>query len=292
MRGWARHLRAAREATEPSPDAVLRLQDRASAPGQLLRAAAVEPRPGAIERLKQTAPRRRPLRWLRLTPIPLVAAVAFVTLWALRPPPPLSELLSATIPTERRLTEALRLDYEGSGAVEGVELAPHIRWEVGRLGVELEPHRGVALTVETDEGEVAVLGTAFSVTRDALGTRVAVTRGRVRVSCREAAPIELGAGDEVECLPLRAAGWLGRAQALNRAGRPLEDVREAIDRGLNLATPGDPVAGELVALRIYALLQAGLYPEALSAAEAYLASGAAPRRAEVEALAAELRARP
>lgn len=175
---------------------------------------------------------------------------------------------------------------------ERVGRAPHIHWEAGTLAIDVTPNRGIDLVVETDEGSVQVVGTAFAVTRDALGTHVSVDRGHVRVSCVAGTERALGAGDETTCLPLRAAAWLGRAQALLVAGQPTDDVLDAITHGLALAAPADPASGELVALRIRVLVDAGRYPEALAAAYAYLASGAATRRGEVEALAAELRGRP
>jgi hypothetical protein len=194
-------------------------------------------------------------------------------------------------PTQRALTELVRLDYQGAGTVDGTERTPHIRWEAGTLDVEVTPGAGVDLSVETDEALVHVVGTAFSVTRDAMGTKVAVTRGHVRVTCTGAASEQLVVGGQAECLPVRAAAWIGRVQALMAASRPVDEILSSVDRGISLAGPGDPATGELVAMRIRVLMDSSRYEDALAAAESYLASGATPRRAEVEALATELRSR-
>lgn len=286
MSGWKRHYRAATDATEPSGGAVDRLRARGAWAAHLLHRAAIEPRRGAVDRLRTRRPRVRSQRWILLIP-----ALALL-LWLLRPPSPLSERLTSEHLTERELTSAVRLGYQGAGTVSGTVRDPRIRWEAGTLDVAVAPGRGVALAVETDEAVVHVVGTAFTVTRDALGTAVAVTHGRVRVSCTGASTRELAAGERVECLPVRPAAWIGRAQALIARGRPTDEVLAAVDRGLGLAAPGDPAAGELVALRIRVLMEARRYADALAAAEAYLESGATPRRPEVEELARALRGHP
>jgi hypothetical protein len=207
-------------------------------------------------------------------------------------PAPLSERLSAPAPTDRALTPHVALAYTGVGDVAGTERAPRIRWEAGTLDVDVTPRQGIDLSVETDEGTVRVIGTSFSVTRDAMGTTVAVSRGHVRVACGDTGERDLRAGDQLECPPVRAAGWIGRTQALMRAGRGADELLAAIDHGRALAAPDDPAAGELVAMRIRVLMESGRYEEALTAAEAYLASSAAPRRDEVAKLAEALRASP
>jgi ferric-dicitrate binding protein FerR (iron transport regulator) len=291
MSAWQRHFRAAAKATEPRPGAIERLQRRAALPGTLLRQAGIEPRPGALERLR--ARQRRPVaRFRPVLALPAVAFAAVLLFFWLRPPPPLSaELLSST-ETTRALTPHVALSYTGAGGVRGDAQAPRIRWEAGSLRVEVEPKQGIDLAVQTDEALVKVVGTAFRVTRDALGTTVSVERGHVEVRCGEGSPQQLLAGDRTECTPLRAAGWIGRVQAMMRAGQAPEVLLAAIDQGLALARPDDPAVGELVALKIRVLMGASRYPEAMAAAEAYLASGAVPRREEVSALLESLRARP
>lgn len=84
---------------------------------------------------------------------------------------------------------------------------------------------------------------------------------------------------------------LGRARALRKQGASVDDLLDAVSRGLALASPRDPAIGELVALRLDLLITNGRNAEALAAAEAYLASGETARRAEISVLAEELRGR-
>lgn len=288
MKGWHRHLRAALDATEPGAESVERLRRRARWPGTLLRQAAAEPRSNAVARLRAPPVRRSSrIGLLAMAAIPVAALVT----WFVWPARALSERLDAPERVSRSLTAEVDLDYQGSGSVEGTRRAPRIRWEVGRLDVSVMPDQGIDLVVETDEGAVRVVGTAFSVTRDALGTLVVVEHGEVNVTCQGGLPHAFHLGEQITCLPVRPAAWLGRAHALLAAGHPVDDVLDAVDQGLELSRREGPADGELVALRIRVLVDAGRYPEALRAADAYLASGATPRRSEVEALAAELRAR-
>jgi hypothetical protein len=94
---------------------------------------------------------------------------------------------------------------------------PRLEWEQGTLKVEVEPERGIDLAVHTREAEVRVVGTRFSVTRDALGTGVVVTHGHVAVLCADGEKALLGAGEARVCPPTHAAGLLGRANALAAA---------------------------------------------------------------------------
>ncbi|MFZ5481409.1 MAG: hypothetical protein ACOZNI_31905, partial [Myxococcota bacterium] len=180
----------------------------------------------------------------------------------------------------------VRLDWDGKGHAGGTVRDLHVAWEVGTLAVDLDPG-SADLEVVTDEASVRVVGTVFTVTRDALGTTVAVQQGKVAVACAGQAPFTLTG--EASCPPTRAAGMLGRARRLLVTGAPTGEVLAAVDRGLALAEAGDPVRGELVALRIEALVGASRFDEALAAAEAYLASGETARRDEVAALAERLR---
>lgn len=285
MTGWDRHLRATRIATEPRFGAVERLRTRHSWTGNLLRAAAVNPRVGALDRVR-TRPRSRSLLW-GLAPVALVAAATF---WFALPPAALAELLYAVSPTERIFTAGLRFEYLGSGGVDGTMDAPRIRWEVGTLTVDVAPTGGVELIVETDEAHLTASDAGFTVTRNALGTTIEIGRGSVVARC-DGVRENLIPGKGRACLPVRAAGWIGRAEALAAAGRPPEAVLEAIESGLRLAGQDDPARGELLAQRIRVLVDLGKYADALSAADDYLESGATSREDEVRSLAEGLRAR-
>lgn len=258
--------RSFRDATEPSPEAVDRLARAFSGRSTRSRLALLPDPRGAVA---LPLPRRP---WPRLALALAAVAVAAVTAWSARPHPLQGRLEAAATVTEA-LTPEVAIQYSGTGAVSGTRDAPRIRWEVGTLRVEVEP--GVQLSVETDEGVAAVLGTAFTVERGALGTTVTVERGRVALSCGE---LVLGPGEAHTCLPLRPAGLLARARAL-RADRAL--ALDTVRRGLASSEPGDPARGELLALQVE-LLAATDPNAARAAARTYLREGYQARRAKMQ----------
>jgi len=186
---------------------------------------------------------------------------------------------------------SVEVDGEGTARVHGERVA--VAWAVGTLAVEVEPGRSLDVRVETDEAKARVVGTGFTVARDALGTQVVVRHGRVAVGCvgtDEAGGIGevvLEAGSERRCVPTTAAGLLGRAQALERAGAAAAEVRAAADAGVALATIAN-VRGELLAVRLRSFLTESDADDALAAATAYLDGGYPERRADVLAVGIQL----
>ena len=152
--------------------------------------------------------------------------------------------------------------------------------------IKEDPHRinnriyGVA--------EVRVVGTGFTVSRDALGTHVAVLHGRVEVRCGAGEPTFLGGGETESCLPTSAAGLLGRARALQAAGAGPAAVLVAVQEGLDRTTSEGAVRDELRVMRIQLLASLGRTGEALSDARGYLDRPSAPRSVEVFRMAAQL----
>lgn len=215
----------------------------------------------------------------------------FLTRQALEPAPKPPVAVAAALETTsgwavHGAVPFVALSYRGAGAVEGTSDAPHIRWDTGTLNVDVASGRGVRLAVETREALVRVVGTGFTVGRDALGTRVDVRHGRVEVDCGEEITRVLDVGDSVICLPRSAAGLLGRARALQAEGAPAAAVLEAIERGLALADAPAAVRDELSASRIRVLFDLGRSAEVLDASRSYLAGATATRRADVETMAA------
>jgi hypothetical protein len=182
---------------------------------------------------------------------------------------PLQGRLDASAQATWDGTPGVRLVYTGAGEIGGTAQAPRLQWRRGSLRVEVDPAEHLALEVHTEEGRVRVLGTIFTVERDALGTRVSVERGHVAVDCAGGASSELTAGGAGECLPATAPGLLGRARHLLEAGAPTALVIDALDRGQALAGPETFDGRELQALRVRALLQAGDTPGACAAAATY-----------------------
>lgn len=90
-------------------------------------------------------------------------------------------------------------DGRVEGTVEGRALA--LTLDQGRLELDVDPARDLDVQVSTDDAQVSVRGTHFSVTRGPSGTLVEVERGRVAVTCsgREQQQL-LGAGGRVTCL--------------------------------------------------------------------------------------------
>ncbi|MEQ1571924.1 MAG: FecR domain-containing protein [Myxococcota bacterium] len=241
-------------------------------------------RPEELVRARAVRPRRWS-PWL-LAPLSFGAGMAMATAllgaWlALRPDRvvPLSGSLAST-DAETVLVPApgVSLTARGAGDIGGTSDAPRIDWTGGSLAVEVEPERGIDLVVETREARVRVVGTVFSVDRDALGTSVGVTRGKVEVTCAGGRPQLLGAGERVTCLPNTAPGLLGRANALKAANAAPADVLAAVDAGLPIAQ--GPYEGELRAVRAEMLLQLDRPVEAVAEARRYLALDG-PRQIEV-----------
>lgn len=283
---WRRHFSAFAEASRPQPEATGRLARRLAWPRSLAQEAPREPAPGAMNRLAERlrAPRRRSRRpVIEVGAVLLIAAAALIFVHLPAGPTVLDEDLSAAVPMTEALTDEVRAEYTGSGRAQGTTAAPRLHWEVGTLALDVVPHRGIDLTVETDEATVSVVGTAFTVTRDALGTAVGVDRGEVAVRCIGEALVSLKAGNDILCTPKRATGMLTRAQRLLDLGAPPVEVLDAAEQGLRLASDGDPAVGELLALRIQILLELGRDDDARRDAQRYLAIGG-PRLAEVNAI--------
>lgn len=286
-------LRAWEAATEPDPAAVDRLRKRLAGPAVrgALRALAPVDDP-AVDRLRArlASPRgqSRTARGRRWGAVVASVAIAAGVLLAPRllpeasRSPALEEQLVASAQTERALTPAVGLTFQGSGSAEGPYLAPRVHWEAGVLRVEVDPTAGVDLVVETREASIRVVGTGFAVTRDALGTMVTVAHGAVAVSCGDGWTGTLHASEVHTCMPMTATGWLLRAQALRDQASADPAVLDAVARGLALAPRSDPAAAELLAVRIEVLAAAGRLPEARDAARTYPSDG--PRVKELSHL--------
>ncbi|MDP2312392.1 MAG: FecR domain-containing protein [Pseudomonadota bacterium] len=263
-----------------------------------LRAAAEagEPTELATARLIRRAERTldAPARPVRRAPLVLVgvaagAALTLFGVWAATPAPRPAEpvALTSSTPTLLPVGSDVALTYAGRGELVGGPARPRIAWESGELVVEVVPERGVDLVVETPEGTAAVVGTGFTVTRDALGTAVHVRHGTVAVRCHDGREARLGADQSIVCLPVRASGMMARAKALDDAGAAPSLVLDALDAGLRLHPDDGPIRAELAARRIRTLARLGRDDEAAAAA-AWLAGDEALRRDEVRGLATGL----
>jgi hypothetical protein len=179
-------------------------------------------------------------------------------------------------------SEQVELRLAGHGVATGTAQDVLVTWETGTVWVEVEPHSGTSLSVVTDEAQIEVVGTAFSVTRDALGATTSVQHGTVSVTCDDGWQGQLTA--EVgphTCWPVRPAALLGRADALLERGAPGELVLATLDRGLQVAEGGSATEGELLARRVSVRASMGQVQGAVADAERYLASGDRSRQAEV-----------
>ncbi|MCP4872315.1 MAG: hypothetical protein GY898_26740 [Proteobacteria bacterium] len=194
-----------------------------------------------------------------------------------------ADLTSTTAWTALEPSSDVGLRFRGAGTLMGSARAPRIAWTRGTVEVEVEPNRGVDLQVQTPEGVVTVVGTAFDVTRDIAGTSVSVRRGKVRVACVEGDTVLLTGGHSITCRPATPAGFLARARHLLDDGGSASATLALVDRGLRDARPG-PVHDELLYLRIEQLLQLDRHDEARAAADLYLRQPSRPRSDEVRDL--------
>lgn len=230
----------------------------------------------------QRAHRLRPA-WLAVT----VATAASALILIYRSPSPIDLNIETSTTTAIPLARDVALEAAGRGHATGDERAPRLRWDEGTLGVEVTPNRGVDLEITTDEAIIRVIGTGFSVDRGALGTAVAVRHGRVSVDCIAGGSSILTQGQSVECAPTRPSGLLARARAQAARG----DAPDVVLATLSQADrPDDPpaLAGEIVALQVDVLRNAGRDDEALAAARRYLDAGYTPRRPEIRRIASAI----
>ncbi len=239
---------------------------------------------GRIEERRRHS-RRGPLRpWMAVL-VPLGMGAGW---WGFAREAPISErsLEGGGAPELLAISRDVGVRFAGKGQIHGTEREPHIRWEAGTLTVEVEPDRGVKLDVTTREATVRVIGTGFTVQRDALGTRVAVAHGTVEVTCAGREPNLLEANEATLCLPTSAAGLLARAAALRDHGAPIDVVLSTVDLGLTGQTDTSPVRNELLLLRMQALAESGDPVQALADADRYLDARDNYRRDEVLRFAA------
>ena len=255
--------------------------------GQLLQGLD-DPDAAALARLRARRPRPA-RRW----PVPAAAALAAAALaavWLFTPtsppaePPPAPRVAVAWdgTPAPQAPVEGITVEPAGRGSLVAEGGRVDVTWESGRLTLDVDPARELEVEVVTREAVVRVLGTAFAVERDALGTRVTVERGRVAVACAEGEH-ELEAGGDLTCLPTTPSGLLGRALALD--GDP-EALLATVDLGLARVEAGSAVHGELLALRAEALASQGRTDDARAAAKTYLDAGHTARREDLAPLLA------
>lgn len=172
-------------------------------------------------------------------------------------------------PAEPRLDPPTPFTREGRRAV--------LRWEVGTLHAGLDATDDTTLLLRTREGEVELSRGEVALRRDRLGTRLEVVEGAATLRCEGAAPRRLGPGQAADCLPTRALGWLGRAEALREADAPVSEVLAALRAGQAVAD--EAALSELIAMEVDVLREAGRPAEARAAAARYPADG--PRAAEL-----------
>ncbi len=278
------------EATEPSAAQVGRLRRRLgvepdAALSREILSRLPEPAPGADARVRARLDRPAPTLRLPLAGLLLAAGLAA---WFLREPPETPVLLSLEGEASAvAVGEHVRLVATGTGTAGGTDRRPRLRWDRGRLDVDVDHGEGIDLRVETAEAVVRVVGTAFTVRRDILGTGVDVVHGVVEVTCAGALPRRVKTGDTATCWPTRPAGLLGRARALQAAKAPPVDVLSTLDAVD--ARDADPiVTGEVLALRFDMLRALGRDDEALAAARDYRFGGYTERATEIAAAAVAL----
>ena len=274
--------------TTARPDAVDRVRRRLGAAdvSDIRAMLQAMPEPGyhaeARVRARLRAPRRRNV-WIYAGGGALLAAAAALLAFSFTRAHPIEAQLASEVEWSALApSDQVALQYRGTGALSGTTRAPRVAWEAGTVSVEVEPNAGIDLQIETREAEVRVVGTGFDVTRNALGTTVAVRHGTVAVLCTSGEKSLLTAGESGNCAPTSAGGLLGRARAL--APTDPAGALAATDAAL-AASPSPAQATELQLVRIDALIALGRAPEALAGAESAL-PGAGTRARELHRLAA------
>jgi len=216
-------------------------------------AKATEPSPARLARIHAGRPRSRRV-WIVVSG----AVAAALLLWLSRPPA--APVVQPHAPVDIQLDgetfsgelgRSVRVQAEGRGEVAGHEGDLHFDWVHGTLTVEVIPGQSTQVEVVTPEARVVVVGTLFTVERDALGTTVKVDRGRVDLSCGEEASLPLAASADRTCPPTTPAGWLRRATTRFSDGQ-FPQVLQDIDVALP-SCDQPQVALELRLLRVASL---------------------------------------
>ncbi len=182
--------------------------------------------------------------------------------------------------------------HDGYGELGGTTRSPAIQWIAGELEVEVEPGRGIELSVLTEEATVRVIGTRFTVTRQDAETVVSVERGKVEVTCSDGEQAYLTAGERQRCASQSPSKLALRALRMQQRGAEPDKVLEVVERGLTAAQQGDAAWSHLSVLHMQALGDAGRSDEALEEAKAYLTAGHDRRRDEVLRFAMQISPEP
>ncbi|MEQ9501642.1 MAG: FecR domain-containing protein [Deltaproteobacteria bacterium] len=110
--------------------------------------------------------------------------------------------------------------------VSGAACRTTIALESGRVTVHADDLGGGRLAVQTDEGEVEVKGTVFSVAADERAVTVEVAEGRVVWTARGAGPVFLGASERV--VVERAVAAVDEPEASEEVAPDFADAPEAV----------------------------------------------------------------
>lgn len=247
--------------------------------------AALEPDEAALRRVRaRMAPRPRavgrPLAWGALALAGIALAIGL-----LRPSSLYARLDSPSTWQDQTVSRGVDLRFQGQGLAQGAPESPVIHWEEGTVDLAVQPGAGLTVRVQTEEAEVLVIGTRFSVSRDGLGTLVGVEEGRVSVTCSDGTSRFLVHGQRLHCARSAAAA-LAWVRATPEAD-PAETL-EVLQRALARPDASDPVRDELRFLTLGPLQALGREDEALALAEDALTQPS-PRARALHATAARLR---
>lgn len=189
---------------------------------------------------------------------------------------------------QAQFSSAVSVMYTGSGEAVRIGNRVDIDWTSGVLRAEVIPEQRAKVTIRTQEAEITVIGTQFTVERDVRGTSVEVERGHVQVHCANADVHELHPTQRVSCRPITASGLLALARQLDDTKTSTEsELLEIVESGLSLST-SDAVRIELDTMHIGLLARAGRLGEALDSAAQALADGMGHREVEIRRLASDL----
>lgn len=298
---WRDAMTQAARRTEPTRAQVDRLRERLAPQVRStkdLLDQLPEAQPIQLQRVRakvlagQRRPRHRPLAipGLALAAVSLVAVGAWLAAADPVEPAVVPALTVVSLEGSRVLTDGLAVVTEGSGEARGSGKTWDLDLDRGRVHLDIAPEQGFDVDVSTGDAVVHVVGTVFSVERDALGTHVEVQRGAVQVDCLRGADLLIEGSGRHNCLPATAAGLLGRARALMDRGDADAAALESLMAGL-ADEPEVAVRGELLAASVEVQLRLGDTDRALEGALAYLDTGETAREAALRQLAVDLLSR-
>lgn len=180
--------------------------------------------------------------------------------------------------------EHVTINGNGQGEISGKDNQLTIAWNIGQISVEVEPEKGVNLSIQTPDALVNVIGTKFTVDCSEKGTALSVEQGKVEFICHNLESNSIASKQSDICYKSAGTALVQARDFLDEGLATL--AIEATNKGLSLE-PGEAVKEELNAVKILAFSSID-EEQALPLAKSYLQSKSQLRRDEILSITSRL----